>query len=111
MIKAILIFFLSKGTYLGFISGLFKVMLDVRENKFKWKIALSDLIGSTAMGYTVYAWAGESETLQAWQVYFITVFMSINAFVVIKIITEPDLVKKLFRTYFKIHDNEDEKKD
>ncbi len=102
MLKLALLFLTSKGTLIGLIAGFLKVMQDIREGRFKWVIATTDITASSIVGYSIYSWASESQTLASWQIIGLTVMFSLNAFLVIKIITEPDLIKQLLRGWFKL---------
>ncbi len=108
MLKILYAILMSKGTAIGLFSGLLKLMQDIRNGVFKWYIALTDIVASTVVGYSVYEWAGESQRLDKWQVIILTIMLSLNAFVVVKILTNPKVVTALFKTVTKI--DVDEKK-
>ncbi len=111
MINKIMSIFENNGFWIGFFAGVLKIMQDVRASRFKWIIAITDLSAATIVGYSVYQWASESNRLASWQVVGLTVMFSLNAFLVIKIITEPSLVKKIIQSWFKVdlNDNNNEK--
>lgn len=108
IMKIFLSILFSKGFLIGFISSLLKIMQDIRNGQFRWKIALTDSLGACIMGHTVYSWASESEVLNFWQVYLITVFMSLNVFFVLKLITNAKIAKIILETYTKIKLPKDE---
>ena len=101
----------SKGFLIGLFMGLLKTFQDIRAEysnnpKFsikdvKWFIVFTDLFASTFVGYTVYEWSSESDILSSLQVTGLTIFLSINSFIVIKVITDPKLVKKLIGGWIK----------
>ena len=74
----------SKGFLIGFFSGLIKILQDVRMHTFKWYIALTDVFASTIVGYSVYSWSSESDSLEKWQVISMTVMLSLNAFFLLR---------------------------
>lgn len=94
--------FENNGFWIGFLAGILKIMQDLRNAKFRWLIAITDLSASTIVGYSVYVWASESNQLANWQVIGLTIMFSLNAFVVIKIITEPTVVRNIIQSWFKI---------
>jgi len=94
--------FENNGFWIGFLAGVLKIMQDLRNAKFRWLIAITDLSASTIVGYSVYAWASESNQLANWQVIGLTIMFSLNAFLVIKIITEPTVVRNIIQSWFKI---------
>ena len=101
----------SKGTLIGLFSGILKVMQDIRTKTFKWYLALTDIFGSTIVGYTMYEWASESETLKNWQIILITVIFSLNAFVFIGVLTNPKVLGILVKKYTKIDISDEIKED
>ncbi len=107
MIAEIISIIKTKGFLIGFFSALMKVMQDVRGATFKWVIALTDLIAGTSVGYSVYQWSSESEQLANWQIYGLTIMFSLNAFLVVKIVTEPKIVQQLIKSWFKIDVSDD----
>ena len=99
----------SQGFLIGFFSGLLKMMQDIRNGNFKWFIAITDITASSVVGYSIFEWSSESKSLADWQVIGLTIMLSLNAFFVVKIITNPNLIKKLLSSWFKINLKDEEK--
>ena len=92
----------DKGFTIGFFAGLLKILQDVRLKAFIWYVALTDIVASSIIGYSVYSWASESSSLKEWQVITLTVMLSLNAFFVIKLVTSPKVINMLIKTWFKV---------
>jgi len=52
-------------------------------------------------GYTTFEWAASSVVLSQWQVYLVTVFSSLNAFLIMKTFNDPEVFKKIISTWLK----------
>lgn len=98
----------TKGVVIGVVAGILKIMQDVRVKSFKWHIAITDLFASSVVGYSVYEWASEAKSLHEWQIIMITVILSLNAFLVVKILTDPKMITLLIRGWLKSNVNTDE---
>lgn len=103
-IEEILAAMFSKGTLIGFLAGVLRILVAIRAGRFVWLIALTDIVGSTLVGNITYEWVSYSG-LENWQVLFITCFSSLNAFVILSIITDPKLVNALFSRWIETKPN------
>ena len=100
-----------KGLLIGLGLGLFKVMQAMRSGKFKWTVAATDMLGSMIMGYGSWEMAITAE-LSMPVVVAVTVMLSLNAFLVVHIFTNPAVFKALVKTFTKVDvdkDNKDER--
>lgn len=91
--EKIIVILSSKGTLIGFFAGIVKIMQSIRLGTFKWLIAMTDLVAGALVGYTTWELAMGVETLSSWQQYVLTIFASLNAFIIIGIITDKEFVK------------------
>ena len=82
---------------IGFGVGVLLILKSIRDGKFQWHIALPNLIGAIIMGYIAYE-IGNSRISEYLNIIW-TFFVSINSFLIIDIVSEPELVKKLFARY------------
>lgn len=99
---------LTKGLAIGLFAGILKIMQDIRIKSFRWHIALTDLFASGVVGYSIYEWASEAKSLHEWQVILITVILSLNAFLVVKILTDPKMITMLIKNWLKVNANVEE---
>lgn len=104
--KEWIVMIFTKGLIIGIFAGLLKIMQDMRTRTFKWYIALTDLFASMVVGYSIYEWASEAKSLHEWQKIMITVILSLNAFLVVKILTDPKMITLLIRNWIKVNTNE-----
>lgn len=91
----------SKGALIGFFGGLLKVMQDARLGLFKWVKATTELIASTGVGVIMFEWINESSSLSGWKVNFLTLLFSLNAFLLVKVFTDPEVLKAIIGTWIK----------
>ena len=99
MLEKILIIVYSKGAQIGVISAIMKIMLSLRNGNFRWIIALTDLIGAGIVGHITYQLASDT-SITEWQVIFITIFNSLNAFVILSVASDPKNVSTILRGFF-----------
>ena len=100
----------SKGFWISLLATIMKIVLSIRQQKFHWFIALSDFLFGTLAGYSTYEWASESASLSHFQIIVLTLLSSLNAFLIVMLITDPKIIKVLLnrylRTNFDIKKNE-----
>ena len=90
----------KQGAFLGLLVGIMKVMKDARDGKIRTITALTDLVGSSIVGYVAYEVAGEADISRYLQILW-TLFMSANAFLVIAFATDKDLFTSVVKKYLK----------
>lgn len=91
---------MTKGTAIGALAGFMRILLAIRMGTFRWGHALTDVVGAVVMGHIVYDWASLSGIAE-WQVILITLFSSVNAFLVIAFITDVRLMMYVFSMLIK----------
>ncbi len=79
----------NKGVIIGFLAGFTKGVYHMRAGSFIWYAVLGDIVLATLTGYTVYEFANESKILASWQVYLLTLMLSLNAFLVVGLLLDP----------------------
>lgn len=90
----------NKGLIIGLFTGLLKIMYAIRNENFKWKLALTDLLGAMIVGYSVWALSAEYMQNTSWQIYLLVIVMSLNSFIVLGFLMNPDLLKTYFKVFF-----------
>ena len=104
--KTILVYLYAKGTVIGFITALSKLLNDIRTKNFQWRVFITDLLATPLMGYIAYELVKNIDSISDWQKIVFTIFMSLNTFVVLKLATNPNLVKAMIGSWLKV-DKED----
>lgn len=97
--KLVALLFAKKGLVLGFGIGLMKVLKDIRDGKFKWKTAITDLMGSIIIGYSAYQIVSLTDMTEVMKISW-TIFSSANAFVVMAILTDQKVFREIINKYF-----------
>lgn len=91
----------SKGFVIGLVMGLFKVMQSFRSGSIRLVFLVTDVIGSTVMGY--FTWeVGQSAGLSHPVLFASTAIMSINAFVVVALLANPEIFRAFVRSFIKV---------
>lgn len=100
--KTILLYLYAKGTVIGFITAISKLLNDIRTNNFEWRVFLTDLFATPLMGYIAFELVKDIDSISHWQKVVFTIFMSLNTFVVLKLATNPNLVKAMIGSWLKV---------
>ena len=99
MEKLIAIALVKKGIILGLLVGIMKIMKDMREGNLKLKTAIPDLFGSIFMGHISYEIVEPMENISEWFKIVWTVYMAVNAFVIISALQDKRIFDAIVNRY------------
>ena len=89
---------MQKGIQLGFGVGLLQVMKSIQDNTFKWRMAITTMLGSTIVGYVAFH-IGETSGIGFMFNAIWTIFSSANTFLIIGVISDKDFAENIIQTF------------
>ena len=90
-----------KGLLIGLFLGVFKVMQSMRSGNVKVIFLVTDIIGSTLMGYGAWEMGLEADLARPVLI-AVTIIMSLNAFIIIPLATNPMVLRAFVKAFTKV---------
>ena len=90
----------SNGVVIGFLAGLVLICKSIYDGTFNWWRTLMTVPATTIVGYSSYEVLSVTNA-PYYAILILTIFISLNSFLSIEILTDKELMNKLFEKYIR----------